>query len=310
MLLCGEEDRWPAAVLKVPRASAFDDRTLNEHRTLSMLERVLGTDLRQSVPRPLALFERGGISVAVERFVPGRSMSRSLRQRGRPLDEKLSYLRDSARWLSECHRRLEIDRAPWGEDAFTRWVDAPAREYETCVPVSEAERRLFAATRTCARSLYGLPFPLVWQHRDFKPAHVLLDGTSIRVIDWEGARPGPPLCDLLHFLVHWHGAVRGIPAFPGLARLFFASGQGDRISRAAHQAVKDYMQAVGLDARFLPVLLVYTCVELVVRRAVQQRLQGETHDTLRTDSNLQLMTVLSRNVDELFSRDPRSILLG
>ena len=311
LLLCRRGDRWPLAVLKVPRAPEFNDRTINEHRVLSRLHRDLAASLRDSVPAPMGLVRCGEITVAIESFKPGRTVACSSRQWGRPLTDQLSDLRAGTRWLAEFHRASEMSRDAWGETDVMRWIAHPAGEYRNHFGTTDAEEHLFARARHYAASLCGLPFPLVWQHRDFKPSHVLRRGRSITVIDWEGGRPGPPLCDLLHFMLHWHGAVRGVPAFPAVARLFFHSGPPDAISRSVKDALNGYMRALRLDTRFLGPLLVYACIELALRRAEQQRIQGESHERPRTgNNNVALVDVLARHAHELFPDDARRALAG
>lgn len=297
-------DRWPAAVLKIPRLPSFNDRTANEQQVLSSMAQSLDARLRESVPRPLGLFPYGNVSVAVESFRPGTPLVRRTRQWGRTLQGKVSDLHAAASWIGNFHCQTEISRGPWSAADTERWIERPTEAYRQAFGATESEKSLFARARTYAGSLAGAPFPVVWQHRDFKPNHVFRSGRMMTVIDWEGARPGPPLCDLLHFLVHWHGSIRGSSGFSSVSRLFFESDGPDAVSRAVSDAVREYMRVLRIDGGFFPLLLLYTCVELVLRRAEQQQLQEEAGEHPRGgNQNFELIAVLARHVDELFLDD-------
>jgi aminoglycoside phosphotransferase (APT) family kinase protein len=292
----------PVAIVKVPRLPVFNGRTANEQQVLSWLARTLDTRLRDTVPEPLGLVAYRGLDVAIEYFRPGTPIWRSIRQWRRSLDSKVSDLRAAACWLADFHRQTEISRSPWGVDEATRWVNAPLEAYQHAFGVTAAEQALFARARSYAATLGGTPFPIVWQHRDFKPNHVLRTGRSVAVIDWEGGRAGPALCDLIHFVVHWHAGVRGVSGFSGLSALFFDVHPADDLSRAVNDVIDVYSRALGIDDRVFPVLLLYTCVELVLRRAEQQRLQGQaTEDRRAANRNFELVDVLARHADELFT---------
>src|SRR6185295_8532168 len=116
--------------------------------------------------------------------------------------------------------------------------------------------------------------PTVWRHRDFTPWNLLRDGSALAVVDWEGAQPGPPLCDLLHFAALWQQAARRV--FDGAERrparlaafgeLFVRDGGGD-LEESARRAITVYCRRLALGPQLLPVLLVATWAELAVRLA-------------------------------------------
>jgi aminoglycoside phosphotransferase (APT) family kinase protein len=103
-------------------------------------------------------------------------------------------------------------------------------------------------------------FPIVWQHRDFTPWNVLRNsGGHLSVLDWEGARPGPALFDLLHFVSHWDEMEADAVTPEERLRAFV------RGAPASRREIARYCERLGIDPRFVPLLMVYTRVEIALR---------------------------------------------
>lgn len=309
MLPFAPEESRPRAVLKVPKLPSVNDRTENEHARLTGIRESVSPMLRQSMPRPLGLFEYAGASVAAESFLPGTSLLASSGRWGSPLRNKLEDLRLAAEWLADFHMGSELRRVPWDSETVRRWVGEPISSFEDAFGTTSLESRLFDGMRQQAADLLGLPFPVVWHHRDYNVWNIFRDNDRIAVIDWEGARPGPPLCDLLHFVTHWNETVLHLRGpedqVRGLERLFFApagSLRGSTIPRAVQDVIGSYMRHLQLDENFLSLLLAYTWIELALRRRRQQVDLGEKREDPREGNrNFPFVTLLARHTDRLFS---------
>lgn len=309
MLPFSPEDSRPRAVLKVPKLPTVNDRTENEQAGLTRIRESVSPSLRESMPRPLGLFEYGGAAVAAESFLPGQSLLASSGRWGAPLRNKLEDLRLAGAWLADFHMDSQLERISWDSETVRLWVEEPISNYDSVFGTTSLENALFEGMRQQAAGLLGLPFPVVWHHRDYNVWNIFRDNDRIAVIDWEGARPGPPLCDLLHLVTHWNETVLHLRGpdnqVRGLQRLFFepaASMRGSTIPRAAHLAIGSYMRRLELDRRFLPLLLAYTWVELTLRRRRQQVDLGEQREDPREGNrNFPFVALLGRHADRLFS---------
>ncbi|HSF42576.1 MAG TPA: phosphotransferase [Thermoanaerobaculia bacterium] len=124
-------------------------------------------------------------------------------------------------------------------------------------------------TEVRTAELDGTPFPIVLQHRDFTPWNVLRGPSGLRVIDWEGAQPGPALADLLHFATHWselaHRATDEASRLSVFREVWIAR-RGGEPGEAVRRAVASYCGRLRLDRRSVPLLLVDTWEELAARR--------------------------------------------
>jgi aminoglycoside phosphotransferase (APT) family kinase protein len=299
----------PAAVLKVPRLPGFNGRTENEHETLRTLRSRLDPLLRDSVPRPLGTLRHGEITVGIESYAPGELLFRSMERWGTSRQQRLDDLTLAGAWLAEFHFQSQVSRTPWGEAEVSQWVEGPFDAYRRAFGSTEQERRLFADAREYAGSLDGTPLPIVLQHRDFTVWNIARSGRALAVFDWEGCRPGPALCDLLHFVTHWYEAVHHAhheaARQHSFRRLFFEPDRRETFSEAAHRAVAQYMQRLDIGRRLLPLLLVYTWVELALRRFDQQRLQEETASAPREGNRyLGIVAILADGRQRLFGREP------
>lgn len=305
MLPFADDSEQPAAVLKVPKLPGFNGKTENEQAILREMRSQLDFRLRRALPEPLGILHNGDISVGLESYMPGRSLLSSSGRWGAPAGERIGDLQLAAAWLGEFHRRAEIGRAPWGERERSEWISGPFDAYRDSFGVTAAEEHLFERARAHAASLDGLPFPIVWLHRDYNVWNIFRNGRELAVIDWEGGRPGPALCDLLHFITHWYESVRHLRSerskLRGFHDLFLRPRDGDLYAAAAHEALGRYMTLLRLDAGFLPLLLVYTWVELALRREDQQRLQGELRmDHREGNRNFPFIALLAAHGGTLF----------
>lgn len=296
----------PAAVLKVPKLPSFNSRTENEQRTLGQIRALLDPALRGALPEPLGSHRRGTITVAVESYVPGHSMLRSSGRWPAPPRRKLGDLYLPAEWLARFHQQAQVRGGPWGDAEIAEWVEAPLEAYAARFGVTPVEERLFARWREHAGAMAGTPFRLVWQHRDFTISNAYRSGEAIAVIDWEGGRVGPPLCDLLHFVIYWNNTVRRArnddQQRDNLKALFCRPDSRDPVTGHVHAALGLYLERLALAPSYTPLLLVYLWVELALRRADQQRDMGAAAaDPRAGNRNFAFIDVLARDAEQLFA---------
>ncbi|MEA2562774.1 MAG: hypothetical protein QOH06_4278 [Acidobacteriota bacterium] len=231
-------------VIKVPRDPAFNEKTAREQDTLTQIRSLLDAETARALPEPRGTERYGEVIASVESYAPGRSM---ILTGGRESDLYLA-----SEWLTRFHLQTTLRREPWDgreiAEAFAAFSSTPA------------EKALFDLALARSRELNGIPFPIVWRHRDFTPWNLLRAwGGRLSVLDWEGAQPGLALCDLLHFVSHWDELAAGA-ATPEARLRAFSLG-----APASRRQVTRYCDQLGIDHRFIPLLLVYTWVEIALR---------------------------------------------
>src|SRR5262249_543265 len=129
-------------------------------------------------------------------------------RRGTPVAHRIADLDRLVTWLSELHRQGDPGRAPWDDVRRSQWVEAPLEAYAESFGTRAGEDRLFAEVRRRAASLSGAALPTVWVHMDLNTWNVIRDGRDLTIIDWAGARAGPPLVDLLYLVTCWSHEAR------------------------------------------------------------------------------------------------------
>jgi aminoglycoside phosphotransferase (APT) family kinase protein len=309
MFLFGRESTTPLAVIKIPKFANQNQATENGHHALSTV-RHLDSTIASSVPEPLLLLSWHDSSVAVETLITGNSLSRIFDTWLAPLSAKIAGLRDAARWLRNFHRRTLVSRVPWDAGESCRWLTTPVEAYCRIFGATEHERALFARAHDYAAAIRPIHLPIVGQHRDFRPVNVLRgESGQIAVVDWEGYRTGPAFCDLFHFLMTWHYSARRLLGVRSLERLLFEPGT-DAVADAVHEVVDAYLRGLELHAAAIPLLVLYTVVELAIRRSEQQARYGDT-DFRRDNENVEFVRALASHREELFG-EPRagSLLSG
>lgn len=298
----------PLAVVKVPKAPAFFGRTENEQSRLHDLRARLDPRLAAALPAPKGVIRIGSALVACEALLPGRGLSARAGSPKVPFDEKLDDLRRATEWLVRFHRATEVRRMPWSDEIRGSLIDEPMRAYALEFGTTRDEAALFARASGAA-ALRGVELPIVCQHRDFAVWNLLRDGDALSVVDWEGAREGPALCDALHLATTWLCAIRMACAHDEghcLHDIVLGGSTRDGAAAAARAAIDSYMRGMALDRRLLPLLTVHHRVELALRRRDQQRLQNEMGDNAASEiagahADLRAVRVLAAATDRLFA---------
>jgi aminoglycoside phosphotransferase (APT) family kinase protein len=119
------------------------------------------------------------------------------------------------------------------------------------------------------------PVPWVWQHGDLTPFNLRWDGSRHSLVDWESARPGPALCDLLYLLLHWQWPdVPRVGAAPvEVLDAVFLSEAGHLADTVSSQ-VRRYCAALGVDGVAVPSLLLRMLSQQALDRADRIRAIG------------------------------------
>lgn len=272
--------RVPSLVVKIPRSRAFGARVAAERGTMAAVRAALPGELAAAIAEPLGGHDEDGVEHTVERYLPGTMLMRTSGRWGRSAAARAEDLTIAASWLTRFHTATIADRAPWGSPAHEAWRRGTVAAYRQCFGPSAEAESLFAAAEQASAAAADRAVPIVWQHRDFTVWNLERDGDALRVLDWEGARPGPPLADLLHLLTSWFHVTRHAGSADGDARGFAlalaALSEDQAAPPAAVAAVVRYCDALALDRRLRLPLAVYFATELAVRRADLLRSLG--HD--------------------------------
>ena len=260
----------PLAALKVSRTPSRNEVTANEQRVLARLHERLDALTAESIPRPLGSADWGGLTVGAETVVAGRSLFAAVRASRTPTSDHVRAFRGVAEWLTDFHCRTVTSRPRWGSRADASSMQGVVANYERCCVATGAERVLFAEILRRSNELSDVPFPIVWAHADFTSRNVAWSGSSVAVFDWAGGREGLPLVDLLTFAASWMRDVRSDrdELAPFTALLL---GPDDQLTLAVRAAVAEYVAALSIDARFVPVLMVRLWCELAAYTSSKER---------------------------------------
>lgn len=278
LLPFGEQDGRPRAVVKVPRSSEHCWATEREQETLAQVRRLLPDDLALTVPAPLGTRTWHGLCVAEETFLAGRPLALSPASRdpgtsgtgasGAGLDGAVD-------WLIAFHRATRTHDLPTSDlaDSLETSLTELARTLGSA-PASGGPTT--SAWPVQALRGTGAVVPVVWQHGDLTPHNTRWDGRRHTVVDWEAARPGPALADLLYLLLHWRWP--GLPtlgADPGaVLDALFLTRHGGTAAAAARQ-VRRYCAALDMDEALVGPLLVHLLCSQALDRARRTRDGGQ-----------------------------------
>jgi len=296
ILVSGGEEAWsritllafepgataPANIVKIARRAEFDEATRHEHDVLLDLRSRVDAATRATVPEPIALLAVGRRAAIIQDAARGSSalarMSRWPHQgRRRRRDFELT-----TEWLISLHSQTTVSRVTPGSPEWKTHVNGPLDRFGEHFGPRSAVVRLFERVRHHTTHL-GAELPIVLRHMDLGPWNVLIEGDRIHVIDWEVARDGPAMTDLVYASLHWSLAAHGRAAEPELRRhlrrLFAGTDADDPDWSSIHAALRRYGRALGVDPRLVPSLVVLTFVDQALDRFDRlQRMGTPDHD--------------------------------
>ncbi|HEV8316845.1 MAG TPA: phosphotransferase [Vicinamibacterales bacterium] len=299
-LLFDPDGSTPRAAVKIPRLTTFNEPNEWEHTMLHELGSTLGPSLRSSIPAS-TLFWWNDLAVSAQTCVTGSSLD-SRAGAGRAFED----LRLTAEWLAAFHQETTVGRMPARAWLRERLVNHLCTEYAATYGLTSAEATLFDTLSRCVDAVGTDTVPIVWQHGDLWPPNVYRDRSRVGVIDWETARRGPALVDLLSFVTHWAAAVDAkhthASRLAHFQMLFCTGSAASSFVRAVHAEVAEYMTRVEILPSLLPFLLVYTFLEKALedprRRA---RLTGVHAGNRRENLEAGYVGVLASHAEALFA---------
>jgi aminoglycoside phosphotransferase (APT) family kinase protein len=258
----------PSGVIKIARASSYAANVLAEQEVLARLCSTLPAELRASLPEPLGVARVLGKMSSAESYRPGRSIRARTVGTGASRVTQQADLERAASWLRAFHAATVSRPANLGSDAFD--VAGLGDQFARVFGREEREERLFRRLAACVSGSRDPIVPIVAEHRDFGPWNVLVDADgNVSVIDWEVARQGPPLVDLVYFVAHWcwlvAGARSGSAQIEILRRL--VSGDRPRWSTTAGRAIiAREARALGLAPEVVAALVAWTFTQQALDR--------------------------------------------
>jgi GT2 family glycosyltransferase/aminoglycoside phosphotransferase (APT) family kinase protein len=300
-LLFASDAPHPTAALKVPRLPVFNEQTAWEHHVLDELRAHVGPSLGESLPAS-TLFRWNELMVSMQTCVAGASVhSRSGPAATGPLED----LRLTADWLAAFHRETAIERVPARQWIAENLINGVCAEYAATFQPTAAETRLFETLSRRLDTVDEATVPIAWQHADFCPPNVYLNRSQVSVIDWETARRGPAVVDLLSFITYWGAAIAGCMTdtqrVEHFEALLCAPALASPFVQAVHAEIADYMRRLNVPRWLLPFLLVYTFLEKALEEPRRRaRLEGSGASDRTGNLEAAYVESLARHADSLF----------
>lgn len=176
--------RRPSWVLKFTPSGGRPERFLDDARGYAVIDEV-GGPLAQRTPRLVGVSTSGSHPLTVESAALGAPLVYQLRAPG-AVAQKRAVVEAVARWLIDVAASTTVPGGAVEAAAEIEFADGIVDEVGADVPA-------------LMEGIAGAPSVL--EHRDLDPTHVLVDGGSFTVIDWESVRRrGLPLSDLAFLL--------------------------------------------------------------------------------------------------------------
>lgn len=274
LLPFGRTDRQPRDVVKLPRTAEHNWATEREQRALTHITRLLPPELEGTIPEAKGVRTWSGLCVGTESFLPGRPLAfPAVSSSGRSISA--SRLEGAVAWLIDLHLATRVGDVSADHPSAVEILDEPLYRMVHLLDLPAVFDGNSLCERYGAASAIGSSIPIVWQHCDLTPHNVRWDGRRHSVVDWEAARTGPALCDLVYLLLHWKWddmPPLGIAPAEVFRRVFMSRQQWPALM--ASEQVRRYCTAVGVDPRLTEPLLLNMLTQQTLDRADRIRHSG------------------------------------
>lgn len=282
ILLSGGEGPWsrvvllpfargadrPAGVIKIARESVYANSLVAEQAVLASTRATTPAPIGLSVPEPLGPVRVLGRSGSAETYRPGASIAvRSTRIHVGQSAQRADLAR-AADWLIDLHDATASGSVDLGRSGLElgALIDRFARVFGRDL---RKDLRFWRSWDGADQSDHQL-VPHVLRHRDFGPWNVLVDTDGqVSVIDWEVAGQGPPLIDLIYFVVHWCWLVAATSSRSAdiqlLRRLVMGEGS-DWYLEAGRSVLARHARRLEFGADLVAALFAWTFVEQALDR--------------------------------------------
>jgi aminoglycoside phosphotransferase (APT) family kinase protein len=263
----------PLFVAKVATSDSAVGSLAKEHMTTMAVREHAGELLATAIPRPIALVETPSVAL-VQEAMAGRTLARSISLPHHGFAGKAAELRAVVCWVTDMHAR-GLDGSETWDDSRVAIVSERLNTFAKRFELSAIEQDVIASTIDRANRLRGTRIPRVWEHGDLTLWNVLIDRGRVRVIDWEGASVGTPLCDVLRITDQWHAAMLGAirPADRATVRSWIVRPPAtpSPATRVVREAIDGYVDHLGLPPALEDVLHVACLADLAVRQDERRR---------------------------------------
>lgn len=191
----------PRIIAKISRDPAHARRLDQELQALGDLRTRLEDDLRAAIPAPIARVTAGPINVYCQAALGGRAMyveTRGSLAPARLIDRHFALAGD---WLARFQLATLNGSVTLGESGA---IDALKQLQGSALPLSAGTRGYIADLLRQADAMAGLSLRLAACHGDFWARNLLVDGSQLGVIDWDGYRASAlTFEDLFHFVISY-----------------------------------------------------------------------------------------------------------
>jgi len=323
------EPRWVAKMARSPRDNQLLAR---EYGLIRHLRQHGSAFVRETVPGPLLTTSIAGHLVGIEPYLPGRPMDGLLVRATRRGEAAVrAHLDRAVEWLLRSQQETPTQRG-WltGRQMYTHLL-APIAQLKAVARLTDAEEAyLDHLAERVADLAQQHPLPLVFNHGDFRPGNILVDGRSIQVIDWEfGAPEALPLLDVFSFLARSYARCRGLEEIDGYLEDYLAAFEavffeGGTFAGLTAAYVDRSCQVLGIDPAWVEALFaLFLVVEankfhtflthraergyVYLLRSRNGRTDGSYAEQLARQKNVWLLGHLAQHEERLVFSDSRTI---
>lgn len=203
------EPRW---VAKMSRSRRDNTVLAREYSLIQHLRQHGSAFVRATVPGPLLTMSIAGHLVGIEPYFSSRPMDGLLIGAARHGEPKIrDYLDLAVGWLLRSQQETPVQRGRLTDRQIRTHFLTPIAQLQAAAQLTNVE---VAYLNRLAERVIGLvqrPLALVFNHGDFRPGNILVDGSSIQVIDWEfGASIALPLMDVFSLLARTYARCHGL----------------------------------------------------------------------------------------------------
>jgi len=293
MMMIFTGGRQPTAFLRVSTDTKRSAALKISYENLTTLRSALPSPFINSVPEPLMLEEKNGITIFLEsaqHATPIKKLPPNSYFRSKEFKQDFTAVVD---WVVAFNQSLAIDSSEVTETQHHTLLHDAIAAYRQRFRVSSALDALLDET---ADTLNNAKLNLAPRHADFCTANVLIDQNhALSVIDWEQElQPMWQFCDLLHFMSSTWCIKYGRSLAEQQSNYQSMFFRDTYLTETFQQGARSYAKSMKFDINMLMPLSVMTWVYHALHKAdfVKQYAKNNTNFLMQ---KVQPITIINNN---------------
>ena len=279
-----ENEKEPFALAKFTPFPRGREEVIGEYKTLQLIRLKMNNEMKNTIPKPIALINFGAHPVLFMKFHPGKPMDSQINGifNAWNLDRNLAMV---TKWLINFNSCFKYKPKSLSKTEINKFLAEPV--YRLIKTDKSMSIKSFSWYFDKLESMKKNQFYLTPKHADLWPGNIIVNKNKVMVLDWENfGLASLPLFDIFHFMVSYFITMNFNSSkneFEKFYKIFFTS---NKYAAYIRKYVEEYCNAFAIDLKHLDLFFIIYLVEF---HNLMHKQEGSHYDiTIRSNAFIRI----------------------